>query len=155
MSDTEYDLSEQEDENEKTSDELNIVSESESEWEEDNEEGDVIDVGYKSELTKFSKEIIIIKEEDKKFSNILNRFEMAEIISIRATQIKDYNNCMVDITGLDDPIKMAKRELMMRMTPLILRRYVGKKIVKGVSHEYYEFWDPKEMVFSVNYNDNY
>lgn len=115
-------------------------------------EDDILDV---ADVSKYNREIIIVKPENRRTSQVLSKYEMTEIISIRSTQISQHSNCMVDITGLDDPIKMAKRELMARKCPLIVRRFVGcKKNVKtGVVEDYYEYWSPSEMQFSTVYPD--
>ena len=101
----------------------------------------------------FTREIIIVKPEERRTPSVMSKFEMTEHVSIRATQIAQYNNCMVDITGLDDPVKMAKRELMMKMSPLVLRRHVGDSVLGGETTSYYEYWSPNEMTFAVSYND--
>lgn len=105
--------------------------------------------------SKYSKEIIVVKPENRRTSNIMSKYEMTEYISIRATQISQHNNCMVDTTGLDDPVAMAKRELMMRKTPLVIRRHVGdiKNLATGELESYYEFWHPAEMAFATTYPD--
>jgi len=102
----------------------------------------------------YNKEIIVVKPENRQTSTVMNHFEMTDSVSTRAAQIANHNNCMVDIAGLDDPIKMAKRELMMRMSPLTLRRHVGDiKNAEGVIDQYYEFFSPNEMIFSTTYPD--
>jgi len=103
----------------------------------------------------YSKEIIVVKDENKITSHILNNFEMTEIVSIRATQIKNHNNCMVPVDDLDDPVKMAKRELMMRKTPLKLKRNVGYRYVpaKDAYMMHCEVWNPRDMEFSTQYLD--
>lgn len=115
---------------------------------EDEEEIDI------KQVSNYNKEIIVVKPENRRTSHIISKYEMTEIVSIRATQISQHNNCMVDISDLDDPIKMAKRELMMRKTPLVLRRHVGDLRDKdGNVQSYYEFWDPNEMAFATVYPD--
>jgi DNA-directed RNA polymerase subunit K/omega len=100
-------------------------------------------------------EIIVIRPEERITSNVMSKYEMTEVVSQRATQIAMYNNCMVDITGLTDPIKMAKRELKMRMCPETLRRQVGelKDPKTGEVKVYYEMWCPNSMTFSMDYPD--
>lgn len=96
----------------------------------------------------------VVAPDQRRTSNILSRFEMTEVVSIRARQIEEHNNCIVDTAGLDDPILMAKRELMMRKCPLTLSRYVGdKRAADGVVYAYYEYWDPNEMQFSTQYTE--
>jgi DNA-directed RNA polymerase subunit K/omega len=103
----------------------------------------------------FTITVIVVKPEKRKTSHIMSLFEMTEYISIRATQISQYNNCMVDTTGLTDPIDMAKRELMMRKCPLVLRRHVGyrKNKLTGVAESYFEYWNPSNMQFAKEYPD--
>ncbi|QYB17505.1 putative DNA-directed RNA polymerases I, II and III [Pacmanvirus S19] len=124
----------------------------ELELEEEEEEPQELDL---SEVSSFNKEIIVVKPENRLTSHVMSKFEQTELVSIRAVQISQFNNCLVDITGLDDPILMAKRELMMRKCPLIIRRKVGelKNPKTGKLEEYYEYWSPNEMQFSVEYLD--
>jgi DNA-directed RNA polymerase subunit K/omega len=140
----------------KESDSSQDEAASESESEQSDDEVDVVDEKIDlSKISDYNKEIVAVKPENHCTSNILSRYEMAEIISIRATQISQHNNCCVDITGLDNPTDMAKRELMMRMNPLVLRRHVGdlKNAKTGNVESYYEMKNPNEMQFSVTYNN--
>lgn len=115
------------------------------------EEDDSLDL---KKVSNYNKEIIVVHPDNRRTSHILSKYEMTEIVSIRATQISQHNNCMVDITGLDDPIKMAKRELMMRKSPLVLRRIVGdRRDENGEIRTYCEFWSPSEMQFATTYHD--
>lgn len=116
------------------------------------EEEDDVDI---KKVSNYNKEIIVVKPENRRTSHILSKYEMTEIVSIRATQISQHNNCMVDTTGLDDPIKMSKLELMSRRCPLVLRRHVGDVVnaKTGEMESYYEWWSPNEMQFAVTYND--
>ena len=132
------------------------------EVEEIDEEVEEIDDGEPDEdivdlksVSKYNKEVIVVKPENRITSHILTLYNMTEIISIRSTQIAQHNNCMVDITGLTDPIKMAKRELMMRRCPLVLRRVIGdvKDPRTGEMQTYVEFWDVNTMQFATEYTD--
>jgi DNA-directed RNA polymerase subunit K/omega len=118
---------------------------------EDDEEAEPED---EEPVAEYSKDIIIVKE--KLTSQILTKFEITELVSIRAAQIERKNDCMVDISGLTDPILMARRELMMRMSPLLLRRYLGDRTVtvdgKKILQSYYEVWNPNTMIFAVEFN---
>ncbi len=117
------------------------------------EEDDVAETLDMKQISDYNKEIIIVKPENRITSSILSRYETTELVSIRATQISQYNNCMVDISGLDDPVKQAQRELMMRMCPLTLRRYIGdsKNTLTGQMESYYEYWDPNTMQFTIQF----
>lgn len=135
------------------SDESKSLTESDIESSADDEEWEeTIDV---KAVSDFIQEIVIVKPENRQTSNVMSKFEMTNCISIRTMQIAQFNNCMVDITGLDRPDLMAKRELMMRKCPLTLRRRVGKLRNKktGEWEQYYEYWDPNLMTFAVTYLD--
>jgi hypothetical protein len=136
--------SESEEESDERSDEKSGESDEEVE---ENEEIDV------KSVSDFIQEIIIIKPENRRTSNMMSKFEMTNHICIRATQIAKFNNCMVDINGLTTPEMMAKRELMMRKSPLTLRRQVGKIRNKktGKIDIFYEYWDPNVMMFATTY----
>ena len=95
----------------------------------------------------FSIDTVAVSPEKRITSNVMSKYEITECISIRSTQIAQYNNCLVDVSDLSDPILMAKRELMMRMCPLLLRRYVGTRD----NFEYYEYWNPNEMTLMVGF----
>lgn len=106
------------------------------------------------DVSIYNKEIIIVTPNKRQTSDILSRYEMTEIISIRSTQIAQYNNPMVDSTGLSNPVDIAKRELMNRMCPLMLRRMVGeiKNEKTGILELYAEDWCPNEMIFATAYS---
>jgi len=99
-------------------------------------------------------EIIVVNKDKRRTSNIITKTEMTELVSIRATQISQHNNCMVDLGGFKDPIKLAQRELMLRKCPLVLERCVGERLNLETKkmEKYYEFWQPNEMTFATSYN---
>ena len=112
-----------------------VETDAEPEPDEDEEEEEEDDVEIVEEINevprtpvKFHKTIIIVKPENRKSSNIMNRFEMCDVISIRAQQISKDNKYMIDVTDLDDPIRIAKRELMQRKCPLVLRRKMVRNL---------------------------
>lgn len=88
---------------------------------------------------------IIVRPEDRYCANRLSEYEQTELISIRGTQIENYNNPMVDCKGLTDPIEMAKKELREKMSPLMLRRFVGEALRDKIWCKFYEDWNPNEM----------
>lgn len=104
--------------------------------------------------TKHHAEIKVVKPEDHLTPNILSQYEMTEIISIRSTQIAKTGVCTVKIDGLDDPILMAKRELIQRKCPLRCRRYVGKKKDPRTGRlcDYYEFISVNDCQFSSGWD---
>lgn len=79
-------------------------------------------------IIEYSQEVRIVPEHLRKSPARLSQYEMTEIVGIRASQIEKTGHCLVDITGLDNEIDMAKRELLMRKCPLLLRREVGRTI---------------------------
>ncbi len=94
---------------------------------------------------------IIVPDSERKTSDMMSRFEMTNAVTIRASQIERFNNPLVDTAGMTDPVKMAKKELMNRRCPLIIRRKVGtieKSTPEGIILEvYYELWRVNEMKF--------
>jgi len=136
------------------------VNESRSETDEENEDDEdeptIGDTPYDvRQVSKNNKEIIIVSDDERITPNILSKYEMTRIISIRATQISEHNNPMIDVSDLTDPIKMAKRELMERKCPLTLRRVIGdrKNVKNGEMETFMEIWHPNEMVFADEYID--
>jgi DNA-directed RNA polymerase subunit K/omega len=116
-------------------------------------DGDVIedDVDEDAAPTKYKSNMRIVHPQDRMTSEVMSLYEMAECTSIRAQQIATYNNCMV-ATDLSDPIEMAKYELMQRKCPLVIRRKVGEVREGDEYVEYFEEWDPNEMIFACDYN---
>jgi len=84
------------------------------------------------------KRIKLVPYEKYKTSHQLTEYEMVEIVSLRASEIERGSPVFVDITGLTNPIDMAKKELYERKCPLILRRFVDTVN--------YEDWDINMML---------
>lgn len=80
---------------------------------------------------------IMVNDEDRTTSDVLSKYEIIELISIRATQISKGNRVFTDITGLRDPISMAKKEIYDNQCPLLVKRHIGNNM--------YEVWNPNEM----------
>ncbi len=131
------------------------TSDSDSAVSDDESNDELAPVAIEPEISKYIKEVIVVRPENMRTSNIMSKFEMTEHISIRAEEISKYNNCMVSIEGLSDPVMMAKRELMLRKSPLTLRRHVGDVFdpVSKKIETYYEYLSPNELMFAVEYND--
>jgi DNA-directed RNA polymerase I, II, and III subunit RPABC2 len=99
------------------------------------------------EITKSDiQEILIVKDENRMTSDRISLYEYTETVGARAEAISRFNNCMVDITGLTDPIKMAEREFRMRKCPLLIQREIGTKVIDGVSHIVYEYLNPNTAI---------
>ena len=91
-----------------------------------------------NELENDSKIQFITKNDDKITSNILTIYEITELIGIRATQISKGAPVFTDIEYLNDPIEMAKKEIINNKCPLYVKRYIGL--------DKYELWDPNTMI---------
>jgi DNA-directed RNA polymerase I, II, and III subunit RPABC2 len=119
--------------------------------EEEEEDIDYNEEDFSSEVLQMhdsshTVDLIVVDPRDRKTTHWLTKFEVTEIINIRSTQISLYANCLVDISGLSDPVAMAWKELYLRKTPLIIRRILGeKKCTDGVLRSFVELWSPSEM----------
>jgi len=80
---------------------------------------------------------IIVADEDRVTSDVLSKYEIIELISIRATQISKGNRVFTDVTGLRDPISMAIKEIFDNQCPLLIKRHIG--------NNKFEIWNPNEM----------
>jgi hypothetical protein len=102
------------------------------------------------ELSNKSINIIIVANSDRITSNFLNKEEISQLLSIRATHIDkygcpEYMSAIVSREKMEKPnisaTDIAELELKHRMVPLNLQRYIG---TDGKS-EYYEIWNPNVM----------
>lgn len=136
-------------------DETDIVDEVDEPAEADDDDYmHMVDAGQAPSGTSAIKIIIVVKPENYCTSDVMSLFEMTENNSMRATQISQTGQCMVDTTGLTTSLDMAKRELMMRRSPLTVRRHVGDLANdKGEVESYYEVRTPNDMIFSTVYED--
>ncbi len=101
--------------------------------------------------SKYNREIIVVALQNRVTSQRLTKFEMTQLVNLRADQIAQDNICMVPTDGLTSSVSMAKRELMMRMCPIVVRREVGT--APGGKTRMVEDWDPNTMEFSDVYID--
>jgi DNA-directed RNA polymerase subunit K/omega len=125
--------------------------EEEIEAEEENADEEEVEQPFDiKSVSDYNKEVHIIPADERMTRNVLSVAEMTAITSIRAAQIQSNNNCLVDITGLNDPRLMARRELMEGKCPLYVRRRVDTG--DGIE-QYYEIWDPNTMAFATVYTD--
>lgn len=92
---------------------------------------------YYPEEDAGDKEEIIVKEEDRITSDVLSKYEIVELISIRSTQISKGDMPFTDVSGLRDPISMAKKEIYDNRCPLLVKRHIGNNM--------YEYWNPNNM----------
>lgn len=103
--------------------------------EENNYDNDdvVLDEDTSDDLVEY-----IVKEEDRITSDYLSKYEMIELINIRATQISKGDYPFTDVKNLRDPISMAKKEIYDNKCPLLVKR--------GIGNNKFEIWNPNLMM---------
>lgn len=84
------------------------------------------------------KELFFLRPEQRITSEMITKFEICRIISIRSKQIEKDNVVFTDVTGLTDPIKMAEKEIYDRKCPLSIIRKLNENVA--------EKWDVNEMI---------
>jgi DNA-directed RNA polymerase subunit K/omega len=89
--------------------------------------------------------VVVIKDDQRMTSNIIQLPELVEAVGIRASQIEQGSEVFTDVTGLTDPVAQAKKEFIDRRNPLILER--GVKKTKGAI--YVEWWKVRDMTFPI------
>lgn len=136
MSDDDYDIEQEIDECEEEEECEEYEEENEeNEEEEENEDEEIIT--YNETIDNDSVVQIIVKEENKLTSESLSKFEIMNLIGVRATQISNGSSVFVDVSDLTDPVEMAKKEILNNKCPLLIKRFVG--------NNKYEIWNPNEM----------
>ena len=87
-------------------------------------------------------EITYLTADNRKTSEVMTKFEYAEIISQRAVQIENGGVCYADNTDdISDPIQLAKKELIDKRCPLNIVRMLTDKVG--------EVWSANEL--AINY----
>lgn len=81
--------------------------------------------------------IVFRKPEDRDTSEVMTRFELCEVISIRARQLELGKKTFTDAADLTDPIEIAKKEILDKKCPLSIIRMITDKIA--------EKWHVNEM----------
>lgn len=94
--------------------------------------------------------IIVRTGADRMSSHVLTVFEMTEIINIRSRQISTQGGAQVQ-TDDDNSVQIAKRELMARKCPLMVKRLMGIQVINGKAYEVYDLWEPNKMTFLRQY----
>lgn len=92
---------------------------------------------YEEEFPEIETTEYIIADEDRVTSDVLSKYEIVELINIRATQISKGNRPFTDVKGLRNPNDMAKKEIFDNQCPLLIKRHIG--------NNKYEIWNPNEM----------
>jgi DNA-directed RNA polymerase subunit K/omega len=126
------------------SDTESVVDDTDADADADAEDGDDVYEPPSTE-TEYSRNIIVIPDAERRTSNVISKFELTEVISVRTEQIARYANCLVDTAGLSDPRQQAIREFNERKTPLKIRRQLGERVINGRIYQCVELWSPGEM----------
>ena len=77
----------------------------------------------------------MLVEKPNKTRNILNKYEKARMIGIRAQQIQSGAKPLVDIGDERDPIKMALMEMDQKVIPFLVKRNIPGKDPKNPNFE--------------------
>lgn len=89
--------------------------------------------------------IHIIPASRRLTSNVLNEQEKTEAIGLRATQIENASQPFTDVSGLSDPVEIARKEFYDRCSPLILCRDLRRTPTECWREE----WLVREMIFPI------
>ena len=90
-------------------------------------------------------EIIYKLPEDRITSEVMTKYELAEVISIRARQLELNNNIVfVDVDNLTNPLDIAKKEILEKKCPL--------SIVRMITNNIAEKWHVNEMAIPLDEN---
>ena len=99
-----------------------------------------IDLTDKHHLTTY-----IIPDEQRITSQFLTLEELTEAIGIRATQIEKGAPVFTDVTGYDDPIEMARKELLDGKSPLKLIREMKQR----ETERWVEVWKVNDLAVPI------
>ena len=87
----------------------------------------------------------IIPDEQRITSQFLTLEELTEAIGIRATQIERGAPVFTDVTGYDDPIEMARKELLDGKNPLKLVREMKQR----ENERWVEVWKVNDLAVPI------
>jgi DNA-directed RNA polymerase subunit K/omega len=82
-------------------------------------------------------EIVYRLPEDRITSEVMTKFELCEVISIRARQLELGQKIFTDASNLTDPLDIAKKEISDKKCPLCIVRMITDKVA--------EKWQVNEM----------
>jgi len=91
-----------------------------------------------------SRKILIVADENRQTSERMTIAELSRAVSIRAQEISRNGKIYIDIGDMTDAKTIALTELLMRRSPLVLRRCVGYS-EKG--ERIIERWSVREMTY--------
>lgn len=109
------------------------------------DENEIPDLEFVSNTTKeryeykpvLRAEIIYKDPKERCTSEVMTKFEMCEVKSIRAKQLEQGKTVFTDIGGLTDPLAIAEKEIIDKKCPLSIVRMITDKIA--------EKWQVNEM----------
>ena len=81
-----------------------------------------------------------VPDKDRKTTKYMTKFEKARVLGTRALQISMNAPVMVELKGETDPLEIARKELIARKIPMIIRRYLPDKS--------YEDWNVNELLLA-------
>lgn len=123
-----------------------MEKEEDSEIEEDDEDEESIIVDETDDIEECKKKelsYILVPDDERKTSNILQKFEYVAVVTARAHQIAGGGEIYIsDISDCGTEIEIAKKEVSMRRCPLSVKRYIGTKN----NTKYYEIWKVNELL---------
>jgi DNA-directed RNA polymerase I, II, and III subunit RPABC2 len=82
-------------------------------------------------------EIVFKNPKDRITSEVMTRFELCEVMSIRAKQLETGRKIFTDVGNMTDPLEIAKKEILDKRCPLSIVRMLTDKVA--------EKWHVNEM----------
>lgn len=129
------------------------VDEEDDNYEDYDEDEEILKKQFEIEQEEIEKKenniVYIVQDTDRTTSEKLSEYEIAELINIRAVNISNGGKVYTNIDGLDDPIEMAKKELIDRKCPLYIKRQVGYNDYGIII----EKWSPNHMIHCIKLNE--
>lgn len=113
-------------------------TEAEIDAEDDAPDEDLPSLGYVTQVAKeryefrpvLRTQIVYKLPEHRVTSEVMSKFELAEVISIRARQLESSAKVFTDIGDLTDPLAIAKKEIIDKKCPLDIVRMITDKIAE-------------------------
>jgi len=128
--------------------EIEFLEDIEKEEDDDNvdESANIDDIDIDDDIEQIHTKIVkVIPSNERVSSNLMNEYEYARLISLRAKQIaagsKVFINDEDSISHLTNATEIAKKELFDKRSPLIVRRKIGDR---------YEYWTARELVIPTH-----
>lgn len=94
-------------------------------------------------ISNSHRRIIIVPDDERQTSNILQKSEAARVDATRAKQMESFPTIFTDASGIHDSVQRARKEREDLRCPLKLRRFVGYGPDGSM---FYEEWLVREMV---------